>query len=449
MIRLRRTCKSVLLLGATALPLQALHAQRTDPPEVLLRLDDIGMNHSVNLAVERVAATGMPFSVSLLFACPWYQEAVEILKKYPQVSVGVHLALNSEWRNYRWGPVLGKGGVPSLVDSVGYFLPSSEAFLASKYDLGEVERELSAQVERALRSGLKITYVDAHMGMAEATPQLREIEERIAKKYGLAISTYFGESYFTLWGVPVGAKKSELLAHLANARRDSVNLIEVHVAERTPEMEVIFDMNAPSQNAPEAGVVAHRKAELETMLSPELAAMVRSGMIRLVTYEQLKARAGTAGMRRPAVESDPADPVAVVRRELAARYAENEAGFFARDADRVMRLRHPAFHTITPDGNRSTREQMYQRTRAFIGRIEKFDSLSETITALTLAGDTAHAIVDQRTVRQQRFPDGALHQVQTSVVQRESWIRTPQGWLLWRVDEIKPGQTLVDGRPPP
>ena len=92
---------------------------------MLFRLDDIGMNHSVNLALEEVAKTGMPFSVSVLFACPWYQEAVEILKKYPQVTVGVHLALNSEWRGYRWGPVLGKGGVPSLVDSVGYFLPST------------------------------------------------------------------------------------------------------------------------------------------------------------------------------------------------------------------------------------------------------------------------------------------------------------------------------------
>jgi hypothetical protein len=52
-----------------------------------------------------------------------------------------------------------------------------------------------------------------------------------------------------------------------------------------------------------------------------------------------------------------------------------------------MRLRHPVFHTITPDGNVSTCEQMYQRTREFIGRIVRFDSLSETITALTLAGD--------------------------------------------------------------
>ena len=142
-------------------------------------------------------------------------------------------------------------------------------------------------------------------------------------------------------------------------------------------------------------------------------------------------------------------PVEVAKRELEERYKENEAGFFAKDADRVMRLRHPDFHTITPDGTVSNREQMYERTRRFIGRVEKFESLSETITALTLEGDTAHAVVDQRTVRQQRFPDGTLHEVRTSVVQRESWKKTPQGWLMWRVDEIEPGQTLVDGKPLP
>jgi len=302
MIRRNRACAAILICIALVAPPHGLKAQQTAAPEVLFRLDDIGMNHSVNLAIEKVARTGMPFSVSLVFVCPWYQEAVEILKKYPNVTVGVHLALNSEWRNYRWGPVLGKGGVPSLVDSVGYFLPSVDAFLASKYDLGEVERELSAQVERALRSGLKITYVDHHMGTVRSTPQLREIEERVARKYGLAISTYFGESYFSLWGEPVASKKSALLDHLAKARRDSVNLIEVHVAERTPEMEVIFDMNAPSQNLPDAGVVAHRKAELETMLSAELAEMVRSGKIRLVTYQQLAARKGLSGMKPPPEE---------------------------------------------------------------------------------------------------------------------------------------------------
>ena len=293
--------RALLLAAALIAPARPLVSQATKVPDVLLRLDDIGMNHSVNLAAEQVAKTGMPISISVLFVCPWYQEAVEILRKYPNVTVGVHLALNSEWRNYRWGPVLGKGGAPSLVDNNGYFLPSVPAFLASKYDLGDVERELTAQMDRAMKSGLRIAYVDPHMGTGLATPQLREVFERVARKYNVGISGWFGENYRSIWGVPVATKKSEFLAYLGSSKLDQPNLIEVHVAERTPEMQAIVDMNAPEQNAPGAGVVDHRKAELESMLSPELAELVRTGKIRLINYQQLIAKVGgPSRMRMPA-----------------------------------------------------------------------------------------------------------------------------------------------------
>jgi predicted glycoside hydrolase/deacetylase ChbG (UPF0249 family) len=263
------------------------------PPEVVLRLDDVGMNHSVNMAIDRVASTGMPFSVSLMAVGPKFDEAVAILKKHRQVAVGVHLALNAEWRGYRWGPVLGRSAVPSLVDADGYFRPSVDAFLASQYDLGEVEREMTAQVQRAIASGLRISYVDAHMGTVQSTPQLRAIQERVARKFGLGISRHFGESYFTLWDTPVEAKKSTLLARLARAKPDTVTLIVMHVAERTPEMDALFDLNAPAQNSAGSSVAAHRRAELDAVLSPELAELVRSKAIQLITYEQLAARGRT------------------------------------------------------------------------------------------------------------------------------------------------------------
>src|SRR5215208_2715335 len=76
----------IILLSASLLGgASSLDAQAARAPEVLLRLDDVGMNHSVNTAIARVAKTGLPFSVSVMFACPWYQEAAEILKKYPHV----------------------------------------------------------------------------------------------------------------------------------------------------------------------------------------------------------------------------------------------------------------------------------------------------------------------------------------------------------------------------
>jgi chitin disaccharide deacetylase len=259
-----RTLTLSLCLAAVAVP-SHLMAQAGAPPEVLLRLDDVGMNHSVNTAIERVAKTGMPFSVSVMFACPWYQEAVEMLKKYPNVNVGVHLVLNSEWRNYRWGPVLGKTAVPSLVDSVGYFLPSTREFLDSKYDLGEVERELDAQ-----------------------------LQQRIAEKYRVGISRSYGEVSNTIFSVPIEQKTTELIKGLGRAERGRTNLWVIHVAERTPEMDVLFDRNNATQNSG-AGVplvAQHRQGELDAVLSRELAELVKANRIRLVTYEQLNARGG-------------------------------------------------------------------------------------------------------------------------------------------------------------
>jgi chitin disaccharide deacetylase len=292
-----------ILLGAVLLASPSVaDGQAASAPEVLLRLDDVGMNHSVNTAIARVAETKMPFSVSVMFACPWYEEAVDLLKRNPQIAVGVHLVLNSEWRNYRWGPVLGKAGVPSLTDSVGYFLPSTQAFLAHKYDLGEVERELSAQMDRAMASGLKISYVDFHMGTAGSTPQLRAVVERVAKKYGVGISRYYGEISTTLFDTPIGEKKADLLRQLGKADPKRTNLVVVHVAERTPEMSVLFDRNNAAQNSSTGDplVANHRQAELDAMLSPELAALARTGKVKLVTYADLLARAGAvSSMPRP------------------------------------------------------------------------------------------------------------------------------------------------------
>src|SRR5580698_3537647 len=145
--------KKILLFCCTlislTLPFSFAHGQNTAKlPQLLIRLDDIGMNHSVNMALQKMAETGLPISASVQFACPWYQEAVAILRKNPQISVGVHLTLTSEWRYYRWGPVLGRTAVPSLVDTAGYFYQSTGAFSRSGYKLDEVEKELSAQIER-------------------------------------------------------------------------------------------------------------------------------------------------------------------------------------------------------------------------------------------------------------------------------------------------------------
>lgn len=187
-MRLGRDLVAMLCVSLVCLPISAVGqadvtgpASTPAPAYLIIRTDDVGMSHSVNMAMQRLVETGLPMSVTVMFACPWYQEAVEILKRHPEVSVGVHLTLNSEWKYYRWGPVAGSEAVRSLVDSNGYFFPSAEALHQNHPVLAEVEKELRAQIDRALRSGLKIDFVDPHIGTATAYPEFREITERVAR----------------------------------------------------------------------------------------------------------------------------------------------------------------------------------------------------------------------------------------------------------------------------
>ena len=55
------------------------HSANPDQVCLIIRSDDAGMSHSVNMGLERLIATGFPVSVSVMFPTPWYQETVEIL----------------------------------------------------------------------------------------------------------------------------------------------------------------------------------------------------------------------------------------------------------------------------------------------------------------------------------------------------------------------------------
>lgn len=254
------------------------------------------MSHSVNMALQRLIETGLPVSVSVMFPTPWYQETVEILKRHPAVSVGIHLTLNSEWKHYRWGPVSGRSAVPTLVDADGYFFQSAEALYRNKPDPGEVERELRAQIDRALRSGLKIDYVDYHMGTAVRYPEFREVTERLAREFNLGMSGYFGETMRSphYWAAP--ASKGDSLVALVERLQPGFTVVITHVGLDDAELGALVDMNT---DGPLAEMSKNRQAELDALTSPRFRQALEARNVRLLTYRQLIDMQGLKTMRRP------------------------------------------------------------------------------------------------------------------------------------------------------
>lgn len=271
---------------------QSLEAQT----QLLIRCDDIGMCHTVNMAAKKLIETGIPFSASIMVGCPWFEEAAALLQANPQISVGVHLTLNSEWAHYKWGPVSGREAVPSLVDEDGYFYASGELFKEADIKIKEVEKELRAQIEKALHSGLRIDYLDYHMGTAVSTPELRSLVEKLAEEYKLGIAVYFNEAYSTLWEIAPEKKLNRLLEIVSNLQPDRVNLTVIHLGMETPEMDALVDLNYP---ADPFRVSIHRQAELDALCSGAFEKALSNKGVKLITYRDLVSKTGLKSMKRP------------------------------------------------------------------------------------------------------------------------------------------------------
>jgi len=280
---------------AQAEPLR--HSANAEPAYLIIRSDDAGMSHSVNMALEKLISTGLPVSVSVMFPTPWYQETVEMLKRHPAVSVGIHLTLNSEWKNYRWGPVLGRGTVPTLVDADGYFFPSSDDLYKNHPDLTQLEKELRSQIDRALKSGLRIDYVDYHMGTAIRYPEFRDVTERLAKEFGLGMSGYFGETQHDPQYRAAPDKKVDSLVVMIDRLKPELNLVVTHVGIDDSELGALIDMNT---GQPLADMSRNRQGELNALTSKRFSNALRKHNIKLLTYRDVIAMQGLQSMRRPA-----------------------------------------------------------------------------------------------------------------------------------------------------
>lgn len=270
-------------------------AQKEKIP-ILIRCDDIGMCHSVNVAAKEVLETGIPVSMSVMVPCSWFAEAVELLKKYKNVSIGIHLTLNAEWKQYRWGPVSGSTAVPSLVDSVGYFFPSRSLLFGNNPKLTEIETELRAQIEKALHAGLKIDYLDYHMGAAVQTPETRAIVEKLAAEYKLAISRYYEEDAVEGWYFASPTDKVDsMMLMLKTLQPGGTKLFVIHIGLDTPEMSAMEDANPWGPK----DMSKHRNGELNALISPQFQQLLRDPKYRLVNYHMLNEEKGISAMKRP------------------------------------------------------------------------------------------------------------------------------------------------------
>jgi predicted glycoside hydrolase/deacetylase ChbG (UPF0249 family) len=190
MLRLAAACLCVLLSNSGGAQTAPSVQERLGYPAgarlLVIHADDLGMAHSVNRATFEALEKKWITSSSILVPCPWFPEVVRFAAEHPDADLGVHLAVNSEWTGFRWGPVSPAEAVRSLLDKDGY-LPLEETEVVAHAQPEQVERELRAQVERARAAGIHLTHLDSHMATLFRSPALQGVYLRLGSAFNLPL----------------------------------------------------------------------------------------------------------------------------------------------------------------------------------------------------------------------------------------------------------------------
>lgn len=257
---------------------------------ILVRADDAGSSWSSNIGCLRACTEGIAQSVEVMMPCAWTLHAAEILNKQPDVDIGIHLTLTSEWDAMKWRPLT---QAKSLTDDLGNFLPlltqrdgDKRSCLANAdWSLDEIANEFRAQVSLGVSMFQNASHVSSHMvkHFKDFDARLGDVISELCREFGLKDDP-FGHSLPRIEGYP-------------KFPRDTKKRIEAF-AEQLNELEAgtyIF-IDHPSVASQELSAIGHDGYEdvaqdrvtcLETLTSPALRKRIEQLGIALISYRDV------------------------------------------------------------------------------------------------------------------------------------------------------------------
>ena len=262
----------------------------TDAIRLIVRSDDMGLSHATNVGIMESYREGITTSVEIMVPTPWFPEAVQMLREAPDLDVGVHLVLTSEWTNVKWRPLT---HVPDLTDSMGYFYPliwpnakypPNSFLLEQNWEIEDIEKELRAQIELAQREIPQLSHLSAHMGCLQMNEETKALYRKLGEDYGLDIflGDYRVERTSGMGGPLFSAEeKIKKFTQTLKELQPGTWILVAHPAAYSPEQEAIGHPGYEQVAFDRAGV-------LQVLIDQEVKALIKERGIELVSYADLK-----------------------------------------------------------------------------------------------------------------------------------------------------------------
>jgi predicted glycoside hydrolase/deacetylase ChbG (UPF0249 family) len=276
---------------------------------VIIHTDDIGMCQASVSAFAELWDFGFISSGATMVPCPWFLDTAKYCREHPDVDMGVHITLTSEWKTYRWGPISTREINSGMIDKEGYFYHSSEQ--AQEHGDAEAVRvEMQTQVERALSNGIPVTHMDTHMGSV-ASPKFIPAYIQLALGFGLPLMIMrLAKSEWIEMGMEEGL--ADMAVQMVNQLEeqgvpliDRITALELdQVSDSTDRVEyakkVLGELGPgvthfiihPSKDTPELRGITpdwpYRVADYEAFRNERLRDFVKDEGIHVIGYQALK-----------------------------------------------------------------------------------------------------------------------------------------------------------------
>ncbi|WP_153771991.1 ChbG/HpnK family deacetylase [Labrenzia sp. CE80] len=182
---------------------------------LLVRADDAGSSLSSNFGCLEACVEGIARSVEVMMPCSWVTHAASLFNARPEIDVGIHLTLTSEWDSVKWRPLT---PAKSLTDKHGNFLPlvlpreydSRRCLADADWSLDEIASEFKAQVSLGVAMFRGVSHVSSHMlkHFKDLDPKIGEVIADICDDFGLADDA-FGNGLPRIEGYPKYPRDAE------------------------------------------------------------------------------------------------------------------------------------------------------------------------------------------------------------------------------------------------
>jgi chitin disaccharide deacetylase len=147
---------------------------------LIINADDFGLTERINDAIIEGHRQGIVTSTTLMANGPAFDNAAERAKTERKLGIGIHLNLSEGT------PLTNPSQLSCMIDKTGVFYLSPVQMLrkltVSGLNLGKVEMELRAQIEKVLNAGIEATHLDGHKHF-HFLPQFLHIAIRLAQEY--------------------------------------------------------------------------------------------------------------------------------------------------------------------------------------------------------------------------------------------------------------------------